>query len=236
MTDRPIERNLASVRERIAAAARRAGRDPAAVTLVAVTKTVGADVVERALRAGIEVVGENRVQEAAAKKPLVQVPACWHLIGHLQRNKARKAVELFDLIESLDSVRLLETLDRLGRERSRPVEAFVEVNLAGEATKAGVSPEELPQLLDAVAGRSGLRVRGLMTVPPWSDDPESSRRWFRQLRRLAERERRRERPGVDLRDLSMGMSHDFEVAVEEGATVVRVGTAIFGPRPRPAAL
>ncbi|RMG48723.1 MAG: YggS family pyridoxal phosphate-dependent enzyme [Acidobacteria bacterium] len=221
-----------AVREKIAEAARRAGRDPAEVQLVAVTKTVPAEVIAEAYAAGLRIFGENRVQEAAAKIPKVPGPT-WHLIGHLQRNKARKAVGLFSMIQSLDSLRLAETLDRLGRERGRPVETLVEVNLAAEPTKSGVSPRELPGLLDRLERAEGIRVRGLMAVPPFEEDPEASRSWFRALRRLAEAERPRRGGPIELVHLSMGMSHDFEVAIEEGATIVRVGTAIFGPRPSP---
>ncbi len=231
-----IAARVADVRSRIEAAARRAGRDPRAVTLVGASKTVAPESIRAAHAAGVRVFGENRVQEAAPK--IAVVPAArWHLIGHLQRNKARRAVELFELIHSLDSVRLAEVLDRLGQERGRPVETLIEVNLGGEETKTGFAPEDLRAALGELAGRPGLRILGLMTIPPFFDDPEAARPFFRDLaalaRDLSEAGRdlaARGRPGVTCEHLSMGMSGDFEAAVEEGATFVRVGTALFGPR------
>ncbi len=224
-----VTERVREIRRRIEAAARRAGRDPAEITLVGASKRQPVERLLEARDAGVRVLGENRVQEALAKVP--QVPGvCWHMIGRLQRNKARKAVEVFELIHSLDSLRLAETLDRLGVERGRPVDCLVEVNVGGEETKGGVAPAELGAFLDAVAGREGLRVLGLMTIPPWREDPEEVRPYFRRLRELAGEAATRELPGVAMRELSMGMSHDFEVAIEEGATFVRIGTALFGPR------
>jgi len=223
-TPNPIAANARGVLARVVAACRRAGRDPAGVTIVAAAKTVPAERVRVAVAAGIRVVGENRVQEAEAKIPLVDGVE-WHFIGRLQRNKARRAVGLFELIHSLDGEALADALDRLGAERGRPVRALVEVNLGGEASKGGIEPGQLGPFLDRLAGRAGLRIEGLMTVPPPADTAEGSRRYFAELRALAERHR--------LPQLSMGMSDDFEVAVEEGATLVRVGTAIFGARVPP---
>ncbi|GAB4371830.1 MAG: YggS family pyridoxal phosphate-dependent enzyme [Acidobacteriota bacterium] len=225
-----VARRLGAVRERIARAAARAGRDPAAITLVAVTKTVTPPRIAEAIEAGQRDFGENRVQEALEKIPHLP-PVRWHMIGHLQRNKARKVVGRFELIHSVDTPRLVDTLDRLGRERGLVVRTLIEVNVGGEASKSGIAPEELPALLDHAAGREGLSVEGLMTVPPWTDDPQDARPYFAALARLREREAAVRRPGVRLAHLSMGMSHDFEVAIEEGATIVRVGSAIFGPRP-----
>lgn len=224
-----VAERLARVQDRIAAAEARAGRPPGSATLVAVTKTHPPERVLEGVAAGLRVLGENRVQEAVAK--VAAVPeATWHLVGHLQRNKAAQAVDLFALIHSLDSERLARRLDRLGRERQRPVETLVQVNLSGEDSKYGVTEQALPHLLDACVGLEGLRVLGLMSIPAPSPDPEASRPDFIRLRTLREREARRERPGVDLRHLSMGMTDDFEVAVEEGATLIRVGRALFGPR------
>ncbi len=224
-----VTERVREIQRRIEAAARRAGRDPAEVTLVGASKRQPVERLLEARDAGVRVLGENRVQEALAKVP--QVPGVrWHMIGRLQRNKARKAVEVFELIHSLDSLRLAETLDRLGVERGRPVECLVEVNVGGEESKGGVAPEDLGPFLEAVAGREGLRVLGLMTIPPWREDPEDVRPYFRLLRELAEEAAARRLPGVAMRELSMGMSHDFEVAIEEGATFVRIGTALFGPR------
>ncbi len=229
-----IAGRLAGVRERIERAARRAGRDPSSVTLVAVSKTVEPARILEAIEAGQRDFGENRVQEALDKIP--RLPAVrWHMVGHLQRNKARRVVGRFELIHSVDSLKLVDVLDRLGRERGFVVRALVEVNVGGEASKSGVAPEDLPALLDHAAGREGLAIEGLMTVPPWAEDPQDARPFFAALARLRDRESRAARPAVRLEHLSMGMSHDFEVAIEEGATIVRVGTAIFGPRARPAA-
>jgi pyridoxal phosphate enzyme (YggS family) len=240
-----IARNVAAVQERIAAAARRARRRPEEVTLVAVTKTHPPEIIAAAATAGLVDFGENRIQEAAEKIPLLRDRAGlrWHLIGHLQRNKARKAVELFDIVHSVDSLRLAETLDRLVREERlrllRRLPILLQVNIAGEQQKAGF---DLPGGLqnDSVLGRfypeieqilslSGLEVRGLMTIGPIVSDTEEIRPTFRALRELRDDLARRF-PEAGWHELSMGMTGDFEVAVEEGATLVRVGRAIFGER------
>lgn len=225
-----FDARLEHVRQRIAAACRRSDRSPEAITLIAVTKAHAADVVEAALRSGITDVGENRVQETDAKKPLVDLPCRWHLIGHLQTNKARRALELFDTIQSLDSKRLALALQRLCSELDRSLEVYLEVNTSAEPTKHGVPPDGAATLLELVLGLDRLKPVGLMTVGPgWSiEDPEASRPCFRRLRRLAEE--LRDRFGSPLPRLSMGMTSDFEVGIEEGATDVRVGTALFGPR------
>ncbi|HEV2388124.1 MAG TPA: YggS family pyridoxal phosphate-dependent enzyme [Candidatus Acidoferrales bacterium] len=223
------------VRLRIASAAGRAGRRPEEIRLVAVTKIFGADAVAAAYEAGVRHFGENRVQEWATKHPYVAdlAGAVWHLIGHLQRNKARRALALFHRIDSLDTPGLAEKLDELAAEAGRPprrVPVLIEVRLAPEQTKSGVDPEGLEKLAEAVAQLPRLELRGLMAVPPFSEDPEPSRPYFRRLREL--RDHTAKRLGRPLPELSMGMSHDFEVAIEEGATEVRVGTAIFGRRPK----
>jgi PLP dependent protein len=224
MTD--IRANLDRVRERVTRAAERAGRRASDVLLIGVSKTVEVERIRLAIEAGIAALGENRVQEAKEKVAEIGRPVPWHLIGHLQTNKARDAVELFDVIHSLDRLDLARELDKRARARGRSVEVFVEVNLAAEASKGGVAPDGLRGLLDAVAAMPSLKVRGLMAIPPEAKDPEDSRMWFQSLRKLGERH--------GFKELSMGMSGDFEVAIEEGATMVRVGTAIFGPRaPRP---
>jgi hypothetical protein len=221
--------NLAEVRGRIAAACARAGRDPAAVTRGGVTKPVPVPAIRAALDAGLAVLGENRVQEALPK--LDELPgARWHFIGELQRNKARRVAERFELIHSVDSLRLGEALARIGEELGRPVRALVEVNVGGEASKAGIEPDELEPLLRGLAGRPGLVIRGLMAVPPPVDDPEDARSYFRRLAELAHAAAELGLAGVAMDELSMGMTHDFEVAIEEGATFVRVGTGIFGAR------
>ena len=221
-----IADNLAAVEDRIAAAATRAGRDPADVRLVAVTKTFGPEAVTEAIRAGAGLLGENRVQEAAAKIPLCP-SAEWHLIGHLQGNKVRRALELFTTLHSVDTVKLLEEIAKASDESGRRPDLLLEVNVAGEASKFGFHPDDVADALRA-ASSLGLSVTGLMTVPPFRPDPEAVRPAFRALREL--RDRLQDETGCGLPELSMGMSHDFEVAIEEGATFVRVGTAIFGSR------
>ena len=227
-----IAERVAAVRERIARAAERASRRPGEVTLVAVSKTHPAEAVRAAFAAGVRDFGENRVQEAepkvAATADLATSGLRWHLVGHLQSNKARKAAALFGVVQSVDSLELAERLARVGAETSRPVRALVQVDLAGEETKFGLPETDLLPTLEALRGKEGLRVEGLMVLPPFLDDPEEVRPFFRRLRALGERAAA---AGLLLgRELSMGMSHDLEAAIEEGATIVRVGTAIFGER------
>jgi hypothetical protein len=221
---------LGEVRTRIAAAARRSGRDSSAVRLMAVTKGFPRDVVVEAHSLGLTLFGENRVQEAEEKYLEPPGPLELHLIGHLQRNKARLAVSLFDLIHTLDSAALAAVLDRLGGERGAPVRALVEVNLGGEESKSGVGAGELPAFLEGLAPLGNLRVEGLMAIPPPARDEAEARAYFRTLRRLRDELAAAAPPNVVLRELSMGMTDDFEIAVEEGATLVRVGRAIFGER------
>jgi PLP dependent protein len=230
-----IADRIAAVRERIARAAARAGRKGEDVTLVAVSKTQGAEVVREAFRSGLRVFGENRVQEAEAKAAtladLGEAGLAWHLVGHLQVNKAKKAASLFDLIHSVDSAELGRKLAGLAAEAGRPLGALVQVDLAGEETKFGVPEAELLAVLDGLRALPGLRVLGLMLIPPFFEEPERTRPFFRRLRAL--RDEALARGLLAAGSLSMGMSHDFEVAIEEGATLVRVGTAIFGERKGP---
>ena len=221
MTD--IRANLERVRERVARAAERAGRRAGDVLLVGVSKTVDVGRIRQAIEAGVPALGENRVQEARGKVAEIGRPVPWHLVGHLQTNKVRDALELFDVIQSLDRLELAKELDKRARARGRTVDTLVEVNVGGETSKGGVGPDGLGELLEAVAALPAVKVRGLMAIPPEAKEPDDSRAWFRALRKLGEHH--------GLSELSMGMSGDFEVAIEEGATVVRVGTAIFGPRP-----
>jgi hypothetical protein len=227
-----IADRVAAVRERIARAAERASRSPDDVTLVAISKTHPPEAVRDAFAAGVRDFGENRVQEAepkiASTSDLAAAGLRWHLVGHLQSNKARRAAGLFGLVQSLDSLDLGERLARIGAELGRPVRALVQVDLAGEETKFGLPEAGLLPALEALRGREGLRVEGLMVLPPFLDDPEEARPYFRRLRSL--RDRATEAGLLGGGTLSMGMSHDFEAAVEEGATIVRVGTAIFGER------
>ena len=224
-----IADNLRSVRERVAAACERAGRSPDEITVVGVSKTFPATLVAEACRAGLSDIGENRVQEGAAKIPKVEALGSrprWHLVGHLQTNKVKTALGLFDIIHSVDSVRLAEFISRhaenLPVRQAGPLPVLLEVNVAGEASKFGLRPEEMGWALEQIARLPGLAVQGLMTVAPLVDDPEEVRPVFRELRRL--------RDALGLREMSMGMTDDFEVAIEEGATMVRIGRAIFGPR------
>lgn len=227
-----IPDRVAAVLERIAGAAARASRPPEAVTLVAVSKTFPPQAVRSAFEAGLRHFGENRVQEAEAKiaalAGLRDRGLCWHLVGHLQSNKARRATALFDVIQSLDSLDLAERLARLAAEAGRRVRALLQVDLAGETAKFGLPESEAPAALARMRALGELRVEGLMTMPPFHDDPEEVRPYFRRLRGL--RDRMAAEGLLDGGELSMGMSHDFEAAVEEGATIVRVGTAIFGER------
>ncbi|HNX19178.1 MAG TPA: YggS family pyridoxal phosphate-dependent enzyme [Acidobacteriota bacterium] len=223
---------LDDVRGRIAAAAARSGRPAGAVTLVGVTKTVPAVIVQEAVAAGLVDLGENRVQEAQAKIPIVgRANVRWHFIGHLQRNKAGRAVELFDRVHSVDDAELAEALSRHAVAAGRTLPVLVEVNVSGEASKFGVAPEALGALLERMAALPGLVLDGLMTVGPLLESAAAVRPCFVRLRELRDEAERR--LGRRLPELSMGMSGDFEVAVEEGSTLVRVGGAIFGPRPAP---
>lgn len=221
LTPDQIRTNFAAVDERVAAACRRAGRERHEVTLVAVTKTFPAEAVSAVIAAGATHVGENRVQEARDKKPLAPSPAVWHLIGGLQSNKARDAVRLFDVIQTLDSPSLAERLARYAAEMGKVQRVLIEVNVGDEPQKSGVQPADVEALVKAIRSLDALRLTGLMTIPPWGE-PESMRPFFRTLRKL--------RDDLGVADLSMGMTDDFEAAIEEGATIVRVGRAIFGAR------
>jgi pyridoxal phosphate enzyme (YggS family) len=224
---------IRSIYKRISHAAVRAGRNPEEVKLIAVTKTVTVSQIKEAIDAGLRTFGENRVQEARVKieelsaKSMTMPSVSWHLIGHLQKNKANYAVRLFDLIHSLDSTGLAEELNSQAEKIGRVQEVLVEVKLSPEETKHGVARTELPQLLKMLQTMNHLSVRGLMTVPPFFEHPEEARPYFRELRELRDEA---EAAGYPLPELSMGMSHDFEVAIEEGSTMVRIGTALFGER------
>ncbi len=244
-----LQQNLHQLRERIAAACARSSRPPASVRLLAVTKGVPDETVRAAINLGLTDVGENRIQEARLKQhtlgvrnaefsmriahSALRIPHSalrWHLIGHLQRNKADDAVELFDVIQSLDSAELAVRLNRFALARSRSLEVMIQVNVSGEATKSGCAPGELPALVDALASCERLRLTGLMTIPPFVNDPPAARPHFRSLRRLRDQAAGILGHSAESLELSMGMSNDFEVAIEEGATVIRIGTALFGSR------
>ena len=224
-----IAQNLALVQERMAVAAARAGRAPEAVRLVAVSKTVEAQRVAQALAAGQTLFGENYVQEAREKIPQLGAGPQWHLIGHLQSNKAKLAVQLFSVVQTVDRFKLAQALDRHAGAEGKRLGVLLQVNVGGEAQKSGCQPGEAPALAQAVAGLSHLELMGLMTMPPFFDQPEKVRPMFAELRRLAVKLAPDLPPG-SMDQLSMGMSGDFEAAIEEGATLVRVGTAIFGDR------
>lgn len=225
-TKENLQKSLADIRSKVAAAAARAGRDPGEIRLVAVSKTHPAETIREAVAAGQTIFGENKVQEAEGKiEEIGREAAEWHLIGHLQSNKARRAVQLFDVIHSLDSLELARRLERICIEEGRVrLPVLVQVDLARETTKSGVMEEDLPDLAEFLKGCERLKFTGLMVLPPYFKDPEAARPYFKRLREL------RDSLFGGKGELSMGMSHDFEVAIEEGATIVRVGTAIFGKR------
>jgi len=231
-----ISANISSVQERITAAARRAGRNLDDVILMAVSKTQPPERIYEAYGAGLRAFGENRVQEFAGKVEALRDlnAAEWHMIGHLQTNKAAKTAELFRAVDSVDSLKLAEKLDAAARTLGRKLDVLIEINVGGEAAKTGVAPDSpaLDELLIAAPRLEALVFRGLMTVPPFTRDPQGARPYFRKLRELRDRIAARQPPAVRMDQLSMGMSHDFEVAIEEGSTGVRVGTAIFGERTR----
>ena len=231
-----IAANIASIRERIAAAALRAGRKPADVALMAVSKTQPSERIREAYDAGQRMFGENRVQEFAGKIGALHNlhDAEWHMIGHLQTNKAAKTAELFRAMDSVDSLKLAEKLNGAALALGKKLEVLIEINVGGESAKSGAAPDsqELEAWLLAAPPLEALEFRGLMTVPPFTDDPEDARLYFRTLRELRDAIAARKLPAIAMEQLSMGMSHDFEVAIEEGSTCVRVGTAIFGERPR----
>lgn len=229
-----IAARLNGVREQIARAASRAGRDPSTIRLVAVSKTFGAEHVRLAALAGQVDFGENKLQEATDKMARVaDLSLRWHLVGHLQSNKAKKAAAAFDVIHSVDGAALVRKLDEGAAAAGRRVELLVQVDLAGEATKFGAGEGELPAIFAAASACEHVSICGLMTLPPATDNPGDARPYFRRLRAIREQLRADGIPEARLRELSMGMSHDFEVAIEEGATIVRVGTAIFGSRTYP---
>jgi len=226
-----VEANYQSILARISVAAAESGRDARGVRLLAASKSQSIDAIRVALAAGVVLIGENYVQEATEKRnQLAEAKAEWHMIGHLQRNKAKLAVQLFDVIESLDNLALARELDKEAGKRNKIARAFIEVNLAGEESKTGIAKGEVARLLEQISNLAQVRVEGLMTVPPFREDLEAVRSYFRELRELRDSLNSLNLPNVQLNELSMGMSHDFTVAIEEGATIVRVGTALFGPR------
>jgi hypothetical protein len=232
-----ISENVAAVREKIARAARRTGRSPDEIVLMGVSKTQPVEQIREAYEAGLTVFGENRVQEFAGKADALRDlrDAEWHMIGHLQTNKATKTAELFLAVDSVDSLKLAEKLDAAARSLGKKLHVLVEINVGGEAAKGGMAPDSsaLEELLIAAPRLHELVFRGFMTVPPFTDDPQGAQPHFRKLRELRDAIAARRLPAVAMDELSMGMSHDFEVAIEEGATQIRIGTALFGSRAGP---
>ena len=227
-----ITENLVAIKDRMAAACGRVGRDPASVQLIGVTKTVSLERIREGVEAGIAVLGENYIQEAREKiESLADLQVAWHFIGHLQSNKAKQAARWFDCVHTLDRERLARELDRQAHKQGRQLSVLIEVNVGDEESKSGVAPEALLPLFQTAAAMDGLVVQGLMALPPYRDDPEQVRPYFQRLCQLLDRLRQSGAAPESLTELSMGMSHDFEVAIEEGATMVRIGTAMFGARP-----
>jgi pyridoxal phosphate enzyme (YggS family) len=223
-----FQERLEQVRERMAAACARAGRRPDDVQLIAISKTYGPDRVREAAACGLRIFGENKVQEAEAKVPECPGNLSWHLVGHLQSNKAGRAVALFDQIHSVDSLKLLQRIEAAAAEEGKRLPVLLEVNVSGEASKFGMPPSAVQELLTHAGELDYVQIHGVMTMPPLTPDPERARQFFRRLRELRDGWSRES--GMALAELSMGMSHDFEIAIEEGATWIRVGTALFGER------
>ncbi len=225
-----VRENYERLMEAIRKSCHRAGRRPEEVRLLGAAKRQPVEKIREAYEAGLRLIGENYVQEAQKKRKLLEdLDLTWHLIGPLQTNKARQAVKIFDLVETVDRPSIAQELAKRAQKEGRLLPVFIEVNVGGEETKAGVSPEELPGLAETIIALPNLELRGLMTIPPYREDPEEVRPFFAKMRNLLEDLKRRF-PEAPLSELSMGMSHDFEIAIEEGATIVRVGTALFGPR------
>lgn len=227
-----ITANLKTVREKISRSAAKAGRNPQDIKLIAVIKTVALPEIIEAVKAGVTILGENRVQEAQKKVASFKLQLSsenieWHLIGHLQKNKAKIAVQMFDLIQAIDSIELADAVNKQARKMNKAQRVLLQVKLSDEATKHGVSEKDIMKLLEAASNMQNLKVEGLMTIPPFFDDPEKARPYFKKLRDLRDEAGKK---GYNLPELSMGMSNDFEAAIEEGATMVRIGTAIFGER------
>ncbi|MCK4548467.1 MAG: YggS family pyridoxal phosphate-dependent enzyme [Candidatus Eisenbacteria sp.] len=225
-----IAENLARLKERVAAAANRAGVPHESIRIVAVTKMTSVEAIRGAIDAGIEAIGENRVQEAWSKFPEIGREVEWHLVGHLQTNKAAKAAELFDVVHSVDRFRMAEALSRHAAEHGRTLEVLIQVNTSGEKTKFGVAPQDTVALAEKVGQLPAIHVGGLMTIGPFRPDPEQARPSFYTLRKISEKIDSLGFDNIEMKWLSMGMSGDFEVAIEEGANLIRIGTSIFGPR------
>jgi len=224
-----IKENLEKIAEKIRLKLELAGRDSGDITMVAVTKTVEEDRIREAIASGVRIIGENRVQEAKDKYAKLGNEVIWHLVGHLQTNKAKDAVKIFDLIHSVDSVKLAKEIDKEARKVGKVQKVLIEVNLSGEETKYGLSPEEVIPFLKDISELPNMKVEGLMTMAPFYENPEDCRPYFRRLKELMEKVKARKIENVEMKYLSMGMTNDYEVAIEEGSNMVRIGRAIFGP-------
>jgi pyridoxal phosphate enzyme (YggS family) len=225
-----VAANYRGILSRMNEAAAQCGRNPNDVKLLGASKSQSSEAIRAAIGAGVELIGENYVQEAKEKKDRISESAEWHMIGHLQRNKVKAAIELFDIIETLDNLALARDLDKEASKHGKKVRVFIEVNLGNEESKSGIAKNQVFSLVQEVASLSNMRVEGLMTVPPFRENLEEVRPFFRELSELREKLNELRLPNVDLKELSMGMTHDYTVAIEEGATIVRIGTALFGPR------
>jgi pyridoxal phosphate enzyme (YggS family) len=225
-----IADNINTIKQRIVSAAVKCGRDPDSIKLLAVTKTIPTEYISKAIDAGITMLGENYVQEAKEKIAVLEQRAQWHMIGHLQTNKAKYVVTLFDYVHSVDRLELAQELDRRAGLINRKLNVLIEVNVSGEESKSGIPANDAPALIKQIAGLKNLAVRGLMTMAPYSNNPEKARSYFWALRKLRDNISLQQISGIQMDELSMGMTDDFEVAIEEGATIVRIGRAIFGER------
>jgi pyridoxal phosphate enzyme (YggS family) len=225
-----VEENIRNIWSRIEKAAEKTGRDKEDIKLVAVTKTVEVERIKEAIKCGIETIGENRVQEAESKFVQITEKVEKHLVGHLQTNKAKKAVELFDFIQSVDSQHIAQEISRRASQMGKVMEVLVEINTSGEKTKFGIDPHEVLPLIKSISNLEGIRIKGLMTIGLFSDNPEDTRPCFKKLKTIFDQMKRESLPNVEMKHLSMGMTNDFETAIQEGSNMVRIGTGIFGPR------
>lgn len=225
-----LEKNISNIKARIAAAAKRAKRNPEDIKLVAVSKNFSADIVQQAVDKGMTLLGENRVQEARSKYGLIDGNVEWHLIGHLQKNKAKHAVKIFSMIQSLDSLELAEEINRRADKIDKTIDVLVQINIGLEEQKYGINPAQAVEFVEKAALFSNIRIKGLMAIAPFKEDPEEVRPYFRQMHDIFENLRKLDIENVEMRYLSMGMSNDFEIAIEEGSNMIRVGTSIFGAR------
>ncbi|MDI3540951.1 Pyridoxal phosphate homeostasis protein [Koleobacter methoxysyntrophicus] len=225
-----VIKNLQVIKKRVAESAMKTNRKLDDIKIIAVTKNVEVERILEAIQGGIDAIGENRVQEALIKYPLIEKEIEWHMIGYLQRNKAKKAVEHFDLIQSLDRISLAQELDKRGKQQNKIVNVLVQVNVSGEESKSGISPEETVEFIKSLSDYENILIKGLMTIAPYTDDPEETRPYFARMKGLFDEVHKLKGRNIDIEYLSMGMTNDFEVAIEEGSNMIRIGTGIFGER------